>query len=76
MEYSLHLLYLGIILHEDSRILEGEVEPSKAPVQAKGYVDDFTQSQRGTERDILAALVPAALHLTRQLRSLGRATST
>ena len=29
------------------------------PVQVKGCVDDITQSQRGTDNEIIAALVPA-----------------
>ena len=110
MEYPLHLLYLGILVHEAPRILEvgGYVSDiidggngilagcmqamswvkiyvydildfahvHYRPVQVKGYVDDITQSQRGTEEEILAALVPAAVHLTHQLQSLGCTIST
>eukprot|EP00959_Pyramimonas_sp_CCMP1952_P448263 9386453-Pyramimonas_sp.AAC.1 len=48
-----------------------QAHASFLPVRIKGYVGDITQTQQGSREEVLAAFVPAALHMRRQLEAAG-----
>eukprot|EP00959_Pyramimonas_sp_CCMP1952_P313702 6566442-Pyramimonas_sp.AAC.1 len=48
-----------------------QAHASFLPVRIKGYVDDITQTQQGSREEVLAAFVPAALHLCHELEAAG-----
>eukprot|EP00959_Pyramimonas_sp_CCMP1952_P031056 651248-Pyramimonas_sp.AAC.1 len=51
--------------------LLGQAHASFLPVRVKGYVDDITQTQPGSREEVLAAFVPAAVHLCHEQEAAG-----